>query len=86
MNNVIRNSLAAAIATTLGTGSALAQTGETEEIVVTARKIEERVQDVPLAISVFNADSIAESGARDLFDIAPMTPGFAFEKVNPQGV
>ncbi|NJO13028.1 MAG: TonB-dependent receptor plug domain-containing protein [Gammaproteobacteria bacterium] len=87
-STAIRNTLAAAIAAILGAGPALAQTqGDvTEEVIVTARKVEERLQDVPLAISVFTAASLQETGARDLFDLTRMTPGFSFEKVNRYGV
>lgn len=57
-----------------------------DEIIVTARKVEERLQDVPLSISVFNSATLEETDTRDLFDLAHMTPGFAFEKVNRYGV
>jgi iron complex outermembrane receptor protein len=49
-----------------------------EEIVVTARKIEERLQDVPLAITAFGPDEIQQAGIKDLADIASLTPGLSF--------
>ena len=57
-----------------------------EEIVVTARKQEERLQDVPLAVAAFSNEQLAERGARDMFDVSRFTPGFSFEKVNRYGV
>jgi iron complex outermembrane receptor protein len=50
-----------------------------EEVVVTARKREENLQDVPLSITAFSADAIEERGLRGLADIAAQTPGFSFE-------
>jgi outer membrane receptor protein involved in Fe transport len=57
-----------------------------EEIVVTARKQEERLQDVPIAVAAFSSEQLTERGARDMFDLARFTPGFSFEKVNRYGV
>ncbi|MDE0128471.1 MAG: TonB-dependent receptor [Gammaproteobacteria bacterium] len=67
---------------------ALAQpgAGEIEEVVVTARKQEERIQDVPLTISAFTAAEISERGLSDVMDISQFTPGFSFEKLNRYGV
>lgn len=47
------------------------------EIVVTARKREESILEVPVAVTAFSAESIRELGIRDLQDIARFTPGFA---------
>ena len=57
-----------------------------EEIVVTARKQEERLQDVPIAVAAFSNEQLEERGARDMFDVSHFTPGFSFEKVNRYGV
>lgn len=54
-----------------------------EEIVVTARKVEESLQDVPLAITAFSAATIEAAGIRDLYDVAALTPGLSF--FNAQG-
>ncbi len=48
------------------------------EIVVTSRRIEERLQDVPLAISAFDESTIESAGIADLRDIANLTPGLQF--------
>lgn len=56
-----------------------------EEVVVTARKTEERLQDVPLSIAAFSSEDIRQSGARDLYDLTRFTPGFTFEKLNRYG-
>jgi iron complex outermembrane receptor protein len=49
-----------------------------EDIVVTARKVDESVQDVPLAITALSADKIQRAGIQDLSDIAGFTPGLNF--------
>lgn len=78
------------IALLLGSSSALAQTGAQtgarssgglgiEEITVTARKREERLQDVPLAVSAFTAEQMDRRLVRSLGDIAVLTPGLNFE-------
>ena len=51
---------------------------ELTEIVVTSRKIEERLQDVPLAISAFDEATIESARIADLRDIANLTPGLQF--------
>ena len=46
-----------------------------EEIVVTARKREERLQDLPLSVTAIDAAQIERQGIRNLEDIAQFTPG-----------
>ena len=48
-----------------------------EEIVVTARKREESLQDVPLTVTAVSATQIAELGIKDSRDLALFTPGFS---------
>lgn len=50
-----------------------------EEIVVTARKRAESLQDIPLSISAFSSDQIERRGLKDLADVSRFTPGFSFE-------
>jgi len=58
---------------------AIAQEAMLEEIIVTARKREESVQDIPIAVSAFTADDIRELGLLSVDDIALYTPGFSFQ-------
>ncbi|MBL8630982.1 MAG: TonB-dependent receptor [Rhodospirillaceae bacterium] len=51
-----------------------------EEIVVTARKSEERLQDVPISVTAFNDKDLTERGMNDLYKVSQFTPGFSFEK------
>lgn len=57
-----------------------------EEIVVSARKQEERAQDIPISVAAFGSVELAERGAKDLFDISRFTPGFSLDKMNRYGV
>ncbi len=47
-----------------------------EEIVVTARKKEENLQEVPLSIAAYTNEQMLEHGMRNNFDIAAFTPNF----------
>jgi iron complex outermembrane recepter protein len=53
--------------------------GDGDTIVVTARRIEERLQDIPISVSAISAQDIARQNLDDLGDIAEKTVGFAFE-------
>ena len=50
-----------------------------DEIVVTTRKREESLQDVPLAISALTAEQIQRQGIRDLDDVVKLTPSVQFD-------
>ena len=50
-----------------------------EEIVVTARKREESLLEVPVAVTAFSAQAIRELNLVRLEDLARFTPGFAFD-------
>ncbi|HSD74850.1 MAG TPA: TonB-dependent receptor [Steroidobacteraceae bacterium] len=76
--------LAFVIVAALAAGSAAAQ--QLEELTVTARKMEERLLDVPIAVSAFTSKTLQEAGTRDVFDVALLTPGFSFERLNRYGV
>lgn len=56
-----------------------------EEIVVTARKREEALQTVPLAITAFTSEDLAKRTASGMSDIARLTPGFSFEDFGGTG-
>ncbi|MBL8644300.1 MAG: TonB-dependent receptor plug domain-containing protein, partial [Rhodospirillaceae bacterium] len=55
-----------------------AQSPGVEEIVVTARRREETLQTVPLSISAFSADDIANRSLENLATLANATPGMVF--------
>lgn len=49
------------------------------DIVVTARRREESLQDIPVAINVVSQDTIERKGVRDMSSVAAMTPGLQFD-------
>lgn len=48
-----------------------------DEIIVTARKREESILEVPVAVTAFSEEAIGKLGLADITDIARFTPGFA---------
>jgi hypothetical protein len=48
------------------------------EVVVSARKRLERLQDVPLAVSSLSGDQMEHRGVKDLVDVANALPGVSF--------
>jgi len=52
------------------------------EIVVTARRIEERLQDVPVTVTALTTEDLERQGLNDLTDIAESTVGFNFEQLS----
>jgi len=75
----------AAIAVTGFGGAALAQ-GEDEQvlrdaIIVTARKREENLQDVPISITAITQQELVNANSYGLEDIAELTPGLQFRQI-----
>jgi iron complex outermembrane receptor protein len=55
--------------------------GELEEVVVTAQKREQNLQDVPVAVSAFSAETLRESGVHDMFELSKLAPSLTVEQV-----
>jgi iron complex outermembrane recepter protein len=53
-----------------------------EEIVVTATRREESIQDVPVSLTAFTQDQMDVQGVRAIDDIARLTPGVQFSRGN----
>ncbi len=51
---------------------------ELEEVLVTARKRAESLQDVPIALQAVSGELIAEQGIVDFQQLAPYTPNFSY--------
>ena len=72
----------------LGAGSAAADTpsstpavsGTLDEIVVTSQRREERLQDVPISVSVFSQALMDAQGVRTVDDLSRLTPGVSFTR------
>jgi iron complex outermembrane receptor protein len=74
--------MTAAVTAAFASTAAQAQSapgGALDEIVVTARKTAERLQDVPLAITALTSEDLEQRQIRDLADVATLTPGLNYE-------
>src|SRR5690606_31882119 len=49
------------------------------EIIVTARRRDERLVDVPIAVTAISGDTLAKAGALDITDVANMAPNTTLE-------
>ncbi len=56
-----------------------------EEVVVTARKREEGVQDTPIAVSAFSGDSLDARGIQSVDALDNITPNMEFRNINTNG-
>jgi iron complex outermembrane receptor protein len=63
------------VATALIAMSVHAQERTIEEVVVTATKRPESLQDIPISVNAFTGEQIEEAGVKDIRDIAGQTPG-----------
>lgn len=54
-----------------------------EEIIVTARKRSENLQDVPISVMAFGADAIAKQGIKSLEDYARLIPSLTYSSWLP---
>ncbi|MGB1141464.1 MAG: TonB-dependent receptor, partial [Halioglobus sp.] len=68
--------LAAAVAAAIGVSASpvVLSQGVLEEVIVTAQKREQSLQDVPIAVSAFSAEMIEKSGVKDMFDLQVNAP------------
>jgi iron complex outermembrane receptor protein len=79
----------AAMAALVGGGQAMAQTAPAganapeavslDEIVVTAQRRSERLQDVPVTVTAFGAEEVRQARIREIDDVATRTPGLNFD-------
>ena len=69
--------LIAAASTTLifGVSHNVGAQGVLEEIVVTARRVEESITDAPLAVAVMDSGFLADQGVENMQDVLELTPG-----------
>ena len=92
MKQYLGQIVSACVALTLGTGSFGADapsTGasdstpsstasELPEVIVTAEKRSERLNDVPLSVTALSADQMSKEGVEDIGDLQKVVPGFSY--------
>jgi outer membrane receptor protein involved in Fe transport len=54
--------------------------GELGEIIVTAQRREERLQEVPISVSAFSQQLLDQQGLRNMDDLTRLTPGVTFQR------
>jgi outer membrane receptor protein involved in Fe transport len=62
--------------------AAAAETGGIQEIIVTAQRQSQRLQDVPIAISAFNANALEKQQIKTTSDLQLSLPNVTFTKTN----
>src|SRR3990170_2627012 len=55
------------------------ESSELEEVLVTAQRRGERLQDVPITVTVLDAEQIRNARVQQIGDIASRTPGLSFD-------
>ena len=61
-------------------GDADTSSGALEEVVVTATRRSERLQDVPISVTAFSQEKMDAQGLRNIDDVTRLTPGVAFSR------
>ncbi len=51
-----------------------------EEVIVTAQKRAQSLQDVPISVQAFSGEKLAESGIKDVFDLQVNAPGLTVDQ------
>ncbi|MBS0375383.1 MAG: TonB-dependent receptor [Proteobacteria bacterium] len=82
---LVRMGMAATLAAILPAGAPLAQTADKsanslDEIVVTATRREERLQDVPISVSAFSQEKLDSQGLKNIDDLSRLSPGMTFSR------
>ena len=89
LTNVSRVALMVGLVAPLGAAQAQdeekAKKSGVEEIVVTAQRRAESIQDVPVAVTAFGAESIEQMQIENFSDLAFFTPNVTFSKSNFTG-
>lgn len=89
LSKVLGLPLAVAVSAACGVGEVVNAQEVTnnilEEIIVTARRSEESIQDVPVSITALSAEELSKRSVEQLEDIALQTPGLSFEDFSNGG-
>ena len=79
--NILSLLLSCIVTSTLFIPAVLAAGGSAlEEVIVTARKREESLQDTPLAVSAFTGAALLEAGVSNLADITELVPNLQISR------
>ncbi len=87
MNNLSKFQISAmsmAVASTLFSGPTFAADGMLEEVIVTATRRSESIQDIPINITALSSDMIERERLSDLSDLARRVPGMTVVDQGPR--
>ena len=73
------------LATSLALSPAFAQENAIEEIIVTASKRAQTLQEVPIAVSVVSADTIEKAQINDILDLQTLVPSLRITQLQTTG-
>ncbi len=76
-------SLAASLSPRVTLAAEQPAANELPEVVVTAQKREQDIQDVPIAISAFSGETLQEKGMGDLNALTNLTPNVNLDSGSP---
>lgn len=80
----IKNSIIGLVATSMLL-PAISNSAVLEEVVVTAQRREQSLQDVPVSVTAFSSDKLKQVGAINSTDIAQFTPGMSLVNTAGEG-
>ncbi|MCF4982510.1 hypothetical protein GIW61_29635, partial [Pseudomonas gessardii] len=63
------NSLTLPLAVAMAGGTVDAKAQALEEVIVTAQKREQSLQDVPIAVAAFSNEMLQKAGVKDMFEL-----------------
>jgi iron complex outermembrane receptor protein len=69
-----------AAAATAAADADAANGGSLEEVVVTATRREERLQDVPISVTAFSQEKLDSQGLKNIDDLSRLSPGLTFQR------
>jgi len=79
MSTSTRQRVALAVAAIIATAASAPSLAQLEEVVVTARKTTENLQDVPASITAIGSAQLEREAVSDIKDVARLTPGLIFD-------
>jgi outer membrane receptor protein involved in Fe transport len=61
-------------------GADTADSGALEEVVVTATRRQERIEDIPISVAAFSQEKIDAQGLKSIDDLSRLSPGLNFQR------
>ncbi len=88
MMTLYRHAACAAVIATfsaVGTATVWAQTASIEEIIVTAQKREQSLQDIPFSVTALSGETLEDLNVHDIQDLASITPALFITSTGSPG-